>query len=94
MSEFKKLSHTIFECKYHVVFCPKYRFRLFRGDICEYTRQQIYSLSDQKDLVEVTGVEHSRGSYSRGIVDTTQVCCIIVYGFSEGQIISSAFFTF
>ena len=22
MSRFKKLSHTIYECKYHVVFCP------------------------------------------------------------------------
>ena len=22
---FKKLSHTIYECKYHVIFCPKYR---------------------------------------------------------------------
>ncbi len=53
MSRFKKLSHTIFECKYHEVFCPKYRFRIFRGDICEYTRQQIYSLCGQKDLVEV-----------------------------------------
>jgi hypothetical protein len=26
---FKRLSHTIYECKYHVVFCPKYRYRIF-----------------------------------------------------------------
>jgi len=53
MSRFKKLSHTIFECKYHVVFCPKYRHRIFSGDVSEYARQQIYSLCRQKDLVEV-----------------------------------------
>ena len=53
MSRFKKLSHTIFECKYHVVFCPKYRFRIFRDEKNEYVRQQIYSLCRQKDLVEV-----------------------------------------
>jgi len=50
---FKKLSHTIYECKYHIVICPKYRYKIFRGDIAEYARQQIYSLCQQKDLVEV-----------------------------------------
>ncbi|MBU0493037.1 MAG: IS200/IS605 family transposase [Chloroflexi bacterium] len=52
-SRFKKLSHSIYECKYHVVFCPKYRYRIFSGDVAEYTRQQIYALCRQKDLVEV-----------------------------------------
>ena len=50
---FRKLSHSIYECKYHVVFCPKYRFRIFQGDIASYTRQQIEVLCRQKDLVEV-----------------------------------------
>ena len=50
---FRKLAHSIYECKYHVVFCPKYRFRIFKDDIARYTRQQIYTLCRQKDLVEV-----------------------------------------
>ena len=29
MSRFKKLSHSIWECKYHIVFCAKYRYRIF-----------------------------------------------------------------
>ena len=53
MSRFKKLSHTIYECKYHVVFCPKYRYRIFGGEIGEYAKQQIYVLCKQKDMVEV-----------------------------------------
>ena len=33
---FKKLSHTIYECKYHIVICPKYRHKIFKGEIAEY----------------------------------------------------------
>ena len=50
---YRRLSHSIYECKYHVVFCPKYRYRILKGDIAEYTKQQIYQLCRQKDKVEV-----------------------------------------
>ena len=50
---FKRLSHSIYECKYHIVFCPKYRYRILKEEIAEYTRQQIYALCRQKELVEV-----------------------------------------
>ena len=53
MSRFRKLGHTIYECKYHIVFCPKYRFRILEGEIAEYCRQQIYKLCSQKDKIEV-----------------------------------------
>jgi putative transposase len=50
---FKRLSHTIYECKYHIVFCPKYRFRIFKDEIAEYTKQQVYILCRQKESVEI-----------------------------------------
>jgi len=50
---FKKLSHTIYECKYHFAICPKYRFKIFKGEIAEYTKQQTYILCRQKELVEI-----------------------------------------
>ena len=53
MKRFKRLSHSIYECKYHIVFCPKYRYRIFMDDIAEYARQQIYQLCRQKELLEV-----------------------------------------
>ena len=53
MSRFRKLSHTIYECKYHIVFCPKYRFKIFESEIASYTRQEIYALCRQKELVEI-----------------------------------------
>ena len=51
--KFKKLSHTIYECKYPFVFCPKYRYRIFKDEIGEYTKQQVYRRCEQKELVEV-----------------------------------------
>lgn len=52
-SEFKKLSHSIYQCKYHIVFCPKYRYRVLAGEIGEYTKREIYRLCEQKEGVEV-----------------------------------------
>lgn len=51
--QFKKLSHSLNECKYHVVFCPKYRYPILQDEIVEYAIVQIYRLCRQKDGVEV-----------------------------------------
>ena len=53
MGHFKKLSHTIYECKYHIVFCPQYRHRIFKGDIAEYCKTQVYHLCHQKEKIEL-----------------------------------------
>src|SRR5947207_7129694 len=50
---FQRLSHSLYECKYPIVFCPKYRYRIFHEEWADYTRQQIESLCRQKDEVEV-----------------------------------------
>ena len=51
--QFKRLSHSLYECKYHIVFCPKYRYQILKAEVGEYTRQQIYSLCQQKEDIEV-----------------------------------------
>ncbi len=53
MTRFKKLSHSIYECKYHIIFCPKYRYRILKDEIAEYIKQQIYHLCQRKDKIEV-----------------------------------------
>ena len=50
---FRKLAHSIYECKYHVVFCPKYRYRLLKDELGQYVAQLIYQLCGQKAGVEV-----------------------------------------
>ena len=54
--QFKKLAHSLYECKYHVVFCPKYRYKIMQDEVTNYITQQIYRLSSQKDGVEVVEV--------------------------------------
>ena len=50
---FKRLSHTLYECKYHIIFCPKYRYRIFKETIGETVRQLVYQLCKQKEQIEV-----------------------------------------
>ena len=50
---FKKLSHSIYECKYHVVFCPKYRYKILDEKVALYVKQEIYRLCNQKQGIEV-----------------------------------------
>ncbi|WP_028321716.1 IS200/IS605 family transposase [Desulfatiglans anilini] len=44
MSRFRKLSHTIWHCQYHVVWLPKYRFRILTGSIREACEVAIRSI--------------------------------------------------
>lgn len=50
---FKKLAHSLYECKYHIVFCPKYRYKILQDEVRNYVIQQVYELSSQKDKIEV-----------------------------------------
>ena len=33
VKQFKGLAHAVWQCKYHVVWCPKYRLRILKGEI-------------------------------------------------------------
>jgi putative transposase len=50
MSRFKKLSHTIYECKFHMVWIPKYRYRVMTGEVQAYVQSQLKKLCDWKKL--------------------------------------------
>jgi putative transposase len=54
--QLKKLAHSVYECKYHIVFCPKYRYKILQSEVARYVMQQIYRLSHQKDGLEVLEV--------------------------------------
>ncbi|WP_174664596.1 transposase, partial [Bathymodiolus platifrons methanotrophic gill symbiont] len=36
MSRFQKLSHVVWFCQYHIVFVPKYRYKILKGDLGRY----------------------------------------------------------
>ena len=44
MSRFRKLSHTIWHCQYHIVWVPKYRYRVLGGPIRDAAREGIHAI--------------------------------------------------
>lgn len=47
MSRFKSLAHAIWYCHYHIVWVPKYRFRILKNEVKDEVEQSIRSNSDQ-----------------------------------------------
>ena len=50
MAKWKKLSHTIYQCKYHIVWCPKYRYRILKGPVAEFVEQTLRMLCEWKTI--------------------------------------------
>ncbi|MCF6347594.1 MAG: IS200/IS605 family transposase [Flavobacteriaceae bacterium] len=48
MSKYKKLSHVIYKCDYHIVWVPKYRLRILKGEIKTLVERDIGLLCDWK----------------------------------------------
>ena len=55
MKTFKRLSHAVWECKYHIVWCPKYRFRILKGQIGRSVRDIIKQLCEWKKIEILEG---------------------------------------
>ena len=53
MSTFKKQSHTLYHCKYHIVFCPKYRNRVLHGKVEHILKSELYNLCRWKEQLEI-----------------------------------------
>jgi len=49
MDDFKSLSHTKWECKYHVVFIPKCRRRTLYAELRKYLGEVFRRLAEQKE---------------------------------------------
>jgi len=50
MSRFRKLSHSLWHCQYHIVWVPKYRHRILTGHIGYEVGNCIRAFSEQKDV--------------------------------------------
>ncbi|MFO8088878.1 MAG: IS200/IS605 family transposase [Desulfatiglandaceae bacterium] len=55
MSRFRKLAQTIWFCQYHIVWVPKYRFRVLTGQVAEEVETCIRAFSEQQgcEVVEL-----------------------------------------
>ena len=50
MSKYRKLSHVVYRCDYHIVFVPKYRYRVLTGAIGEMVEQDIRVLASWREV--------------------------------------------
>ena len=55
MSRFRKLSQTIWHCQYHIVWVPKYRFKVLSGKVKEEVERCIRAFTEQQggEVVEL-----------------------------------------
>ena len=50
MSRFRKLSHALWHCQYHMVWVPKYRHKILGGEIGQEVADCIRTFSAQKEV--------------------------------------------
>ena len=55
MSRFRKLSHTLWHCQYHIVWVPIYRYRILTGKVSTEVARCIRAFSEQKqcEIIEM-----------------------------------------
>ncbi len=55
MSRFRKLTHSIWHCQYHIVWVPKYRHRILTGKIGNEVERCVHVFSSQKscEIIEM-----------------------------------------
>ena len=64
MSNLKKLAHAVWQCKYHIIWCPKYRFKILKGalqrsveeilqQLCDWKKLEVLEMSIQEDHVHM-----------------------------------------
>jgi hypothetical protein len=50
MSDLRKLAHAVWQCKYHIIWCPKYRFKIMKGALRESVAEIVRQLCEWKKL--------------------------------------------
>ena len=49
-SKYKKLSHVVYKCDYHIVWTPKYRYRVLFGEVKSLVEKDIRMLCERKGV--------------------------------------------
>ena len=49
MSDYRSLSHSRWECKYHIVFIPKYRKKRIFGQVKKYLGVVLHKMAEQRE---------------------------------------------
>ncbi len=55
MEKYRKSSHAVYQCKYHFVWVPKYRFKVLQGDVKEEFKEILHQLCENMDIEIIQG---------------------------------------
>ena len=50
MAKWKKIAHVVYQCSYHIVWTPKYRFRILEGDVAKAVEEKIRTICEWKGI--------------------------------------------
>jgi putative transposase len=50
MAKWKKLAHVVYQCSYHIVWTPKYRYRILEGGVAKQIEEKIKSICEWKKV--------------------------------------------
>ena len=82
MSRFRKLSQTIWHCQYHIVWTPKYRYRIITGELGDDVTNCIRIFSEQLHC-EINEL-NAQLDHVPACDDTTQGVCVRFCGYRKG----------
>jgi putative transposase len=55
MDEYKRGSHTVWDCKYHLVWTAKYRYQVLSGDVGLRCRELLREIAQSQEMVIYAG---------------------------------------
>jgi putative transposase len=55
MKNYRKGSHRVYDLKYHIIWCPKYRYRVLEGEVANRTRELIREICQSNYVKIVKG---------------------------------------
>ena len=50
MEDYKRGSHTVWDCKYHLVWVTKYRYEVLGGDVGQRCRELLREIAKSKEM--------------------------------------------
>ena len=55
MAEYRHSAHAVFDLKYHVIWCAKYRYKILRGRVAERARDLVRQICEALEVVIIRG---------------------------------------
>ena len=84
MNNYRKLNHTTWDCKYHLVWIPKYRRKIIYGHLRKYLGEVFRELALQKESHIIEG--HLMGDHVHMLIEIPPKYAVAqVAGFIKGK---------